>query len=418
VLFFTAATYFLLRRILGSSFGRALLGIKVNEHRMRALGFPVFRYQLASFALAGGLAGLAGYLAAVQFGFVNPEILSWHQSGAVLMMVILGGMGTLHGAVIGAFAFVLLQEVLSNQAWFGVAAKHWQLAMGILIMLVALYLPQGLAGLMDRSFAAGRRWRPRRAPMAEAILRTEGLTKRFGGLVAVSDVSLDLHVGEVHVVIGPNGAGKSTLTNLLSGDLPATSGRVMLDGRDIAGLSSDQISRMGVGRSYQKTNIFLPFTVFENARLAAQSRTPYALRVFSRRRSSTRDQPRWPGEALESAGLAHRAQRVAATLSHGEQRQLEIAMCLATQPRVLLLDEPLAGMGPHESQRMVELIGKLRADHAIMLIEHDMDAVFALANRLTVMVNGEVLETGSPEQVRSSPAVQAAYLGGEELLHE
>ena len=150
VLFLTAGTYFLLRRILGSSFGRALMGIKVNEHRMRALGFPVFRYQLASFALAGGLGGLAGYLAAVQFGFVNPEILSWHQSGAVLMMVILGGMGTLHGAVIGAFAFVLLQEVLSNQAWFGIAAKHWQLAMGILIMLVALYLPQGLAGLMTK----------------------------------------------------------------------------------------------------------------------------------------------------------------------------------------------------------------------------------------------------------------------------
>ncbi|MDK9704173.1 MAG: branched-chain amino acid ABC transporter permease [Sulfuritalea sp.] len=150
VLFFTAGCYFLLRRILGSSFGRALLGIKVNEHRMRALGFPVFRYQLASFALSGGLAGLAGYLAAVQFGFVNPEILSWHQSGAVLMMVILGGMGSLYGAVIGAFAFILLQEGLSNQAWFGVAAKHWQLAMGILIMLVALYLPQGLAGLLQK----------------------------------------------------------------------------------------------------------------------------------------------------------------------------------------------------------------------------------------------------------------------------
>ncbi len=145
-----AGVYLLLRRILGSSFGRALLGIKVNEHRMRALGFPVFRYQLASFTLSGTLAGIAGYLAAVQYGFVNPEILSWHQSGAVLMMVILGGMGTLHGAVIGAFAFVLLQEVLSNQAWFGIAAKHWQLAMGILIMMVALYLPQGLAGLAQK----------------------------------------------------------------------------------------------------------------------------------------------------------------------------------------------------------------------------------------------------------------------------
>ena len=145
-----AAIYFLLRRVLGSTFGRALVGIKVNEHRLRALGFPVFRYQLSSFVLSGALAGVAGYLAAVQYGFVNPEILSWHQSGAVLMMVILGGMGTLHGAVIGAFAFVLLQEVLSNQAWFGASAKHWQLAMGLFIMLVALYLPQGLAGLAQK----------------------------------------------------------------------------------------------------------------------------------------------------------------------------------------------------------------------------------------------------------------------------
>ena len=150
VLILMLAVFLLLRRVLGSTFGRALVGIKVNEHRMQALGFPVFRYKLASYVLAGALGGLSGYLAAVQFGFVNPEILSWHQSGAVLMMVILGGMGTLYGAVIGAFAFILLQEVLSNQAWFGIAAKHWQLAMGILIMLVALYLPQGLAGLMAK----------------------------------------------------------------------------------------------------------------------------------------------------------------------------------------------------------------------------------------------------------------------------
>ena len=249
------------------------------------------------------------------------------------------------------------------------------------------------------------------------ILRTNRLTKRFGGLVAVSDVSLDLYVGEVHVVIGPNGAGKSTLTNLLSGDLAPTSGEVMFGGRDIAGCSSDHISRLGIGRSYQKTNIFLPFTVFENCRLAAQSRTPHALRVFHRA-GAYAGINRQAEEAMAAAGLTRRAERIAATLSHGEQRQLEIAMCLATQPRVLLLDEPLAGMGPHESQRMVELIKTLTADHAIMLIEHDMDAVFALAHRLTVMVNGEVLESGTPEAVRSSPAVQLAYLGGEELLHD
>jgi branched-chain amino acid transport system ATP-binding protein len=191
----------------------------------------------------------------------------------------------------------------------------------------------------------------------------------------------------------------------------------MFGGHDIAGCTSDHISRLGIGRSYQKTNIFLPFSVFENCRLAAQSRAPHAVQVF-RRAESYAGVNRQAEEAMAAAGLTHRAARVAATLSHGEQRQLEIAMCLATQPRVLLLDEPLAGMGPHESQRMVELIRTLTGDHAIMLIEHDMDAVFALAHRLTVMVNGEVLESGTPDQVRSSPAVQLAYLGGEELLHD
>ncbi|MBX3676510.1 MAG: ABC transporter ATP-binding protein [Rhodocyclaceae bacterium] len=248
------------------------------------------------------------------------------------------------------------------------------------------------------------------------ILSTTDLTKRFGGLVAVDKVSVELHVGEVHAVIGPNGAGKSTLTNLLSGDLPPTSGTVQFEGRDIAGLRSDTISRLGVGRSYQKTNIFLPFTVFENCCLAAQSRTPRAWRVW-KGAGVFGDINRQASEAMEAAGLAHRRDRVAATLSHGEQRQLEIAMCLATKPRLLLLDEPLAGMGPHESHRMVELIRKLAANHAIMLIEHDMDAVFAVAHKLTVMVNGEVIESGTPEAVRSSPAVQLAYLGGEDNLH-
>lgn len=153
VLILMVAVYLLLARVLGSAFGRALVGIKVNEHRMQALGFPVFRYKLASYVLAGALGGLSGYLAAVQFGFVNPEILSWHQSGAVMMMVILGGMGTLYGPVLGAFAFVLLQEAFSNQAWFGAWAKHWQLAMGLFIILVALYLPRGLAGLFARNRA-------------------------------------------------------------------------------------------------------------------------------------------------------------------------------------------------------------------------------------------------------------------------
>jgi len=245
---------------------------------------------------------------------------------------------------------------------------------------------------------------------ASPILRARGLCKRFGGLAAVTDVSLDLHVGQVHAVIGTNGAGKSTLTNLLSGDLPPTSGSIRYGGREVAGLPSHRISRLGIGRSYQKTNIFLPFTVFENVRLAAQSRKPRLWQVW---RDATRyvDVNAAAARAISAAGLAEQTHAVADALSHGEQRQLEIAMCLATEPRVLLLDEPLAGMGALESEAIVALIARLRAEHAIMLIEHDMDAVFAVADHLTVMVNGAVLETGAPAEVRASPVVQAAYLG-------
>jgi branched-chain amino acid transport system ATP-binding protein len=248
--------------------------------------------------------------------------------------------------------------------------------------------------------------------MPEAVLRTERLCKHFGGLVAVNDVSLEFDVGKIHAVIGPNGAGKTTLTSLLSGDLASTSGRIYLDGEDIAGLSADRISQRGVGRSYQKTNIFMPFTVLENCRIAAQSRLPSSMRFF-RSALSFREVTREAERALAEVGLEQRAQQTAAALSHGEQRQLEIAMTLATRPRILLLDEPLAGMGGEESARMVELLQKLKHAHAMLLVEHDMDAVFALADRLTVMVDGRVLESGAPEQIRASAAVQEAYLGNE-----
>lgn len=250
--------------------------------------------------------------------------------------------------------------------------------------------------------------------MAEAVLRTERLCKHFGGLAAVNDVSLEFFTDQIHAVIGPNGAGKTTLTSLLSGDLACTSGNIYLDGEDIAGLSADRISQRGVGRSYQKTNIFLPFTVLENCRIAAQSRLTSSMR-FIRSAHAYREVLREAERALAEVGLEHRAQELAATLSHGEQRQLEIAMTLATRPRILLLDEPLAGMGSEESARMVELLRKLRQAHAMLLVEHDMDAVFALADRLTVMVDGRVLESGPPELIRASAAVQEAYLGTEEL---
>jgi branched-chain amino acid transport system ATP-binding protein len=248
--------------------------------------------------------------------------------------------------------------------------------------------------------------------MSQPLLQTRGLTRHFGGLAAVRDVSLACSLGELHAVIGPNGAGKSTFINLLSGELPPTSGGIVIDGQDVTGWPGHRISRLGIGRSYQKTNIFLPFTAFENCRLAAQSRLQPSMRFF-RPASAYRPTLEAAERALAMAGLESRAGAVASTLSHGEQRQLEIAMTLATSPRLLLLDEPLAGMGAEESQAIVELLLRLRSNHAIVLIEHDMDAVFAVAETLTVMVEGAVLESGAPAAVRASPAVQAAYLGQE-----
>jgi branched-chain amino acid transport system ATP-binding protein len=252
--------------------------------------------------------------------------------------------------------------------------------------------------------------------MNELLLSASNLTKRFGGLAAVNDVSVDLHRGRIHAVIGPNGAGKSTLTNLLSGDLPPTSGRITLNGTETAGKSPERISRLGLGRSYQKTNIFLPFTVWDNVRLAAQScerPMPWnPMRWLSSAGGMAAVNQRCE-RAIELAGLSARAGTVAGTTSHGEQRQLEIAMTLATEPTVLLLDEPLAGMGQAEAESMVALLLKLKADHAMMLVEHDMDAVFTLADRLTVMVNGQVIASGTPAEVRGDATVQAAYLGEE-----
>ncbi|MBX9964537.1 MAG: ABC transporter ATP-binding protein [Burkholderiales bacterium] len=246
--------------------------------------------------------------------------------------------------------------------------------------------------------------------MADVLLAAEGLTRLFGGLAANRDVSLSLARGEVHALLGPNGAGKSTCINLLSGDLPVTSGRVLLRGKDVTALPNHKRSLAGIGRSYQRTNIFAKFTAFENCRLAAQSRDPRAWRILSDAHGTValRDRGR---AALEQAGLGARADIVAATLSHGEQRQLEIAMVLATGAAVLLLDEPLAGMGSEESARMIELLKQLRPAHAILLVEHDMDAVFEVADRVTVMVEGRVLESGPPAQIRASAAVREAYLG-------
>jgi branched-chain amino acid transport system ATP-binding protein len=243
------------------------------------------------------------------------------------------------------------------------------------------------------------------------LLRGRDITRRWGGLVAVDKVSIELERGSVHAVIGTNGAGKSTLINILSGEVPPSDGRIELLGADVTRWSQPRRARAGLGRSYQRNTIFPSFTVLENCRLAAQSRTPQAWRWWqdAARCSASVGAAR---EAAARAGLQNCLHTPAGLLSHGQKRQLEIAMCLAAAPQVLLLDEPLAGMGAEETDRMLSLLAELKAGHAILLVEHDMDAVFRVADRITVMVNGSVIASGSPEAVRNSHEVQTAYLGG------
>jgi branched-chain amino acid transport system ATP-binding protein len=244
----------------------------------------------------------------------------------------------------------------------------------------------------------------------QALLRARQLVRRFGGLAAVDAVSIELHVGEIHAVIGTNGAGKSTLVNMLSGELAASDGSVLFASHDVTRWPQPRRARAGLGRSYQRTTIFPEFSVLENCRLAAQARAPRPW-VFWERAADDAASLAAAAAALDATGLTGSEARIAGTLSHGAKRQLEIAMCLATAPRILLLDEPLAGMGAEETGRMLALLTTLKATHAILLVEHDMDAVFRIADRITVMVNGQVIASDVPERIRVDPAVQTAYLG-------
>ncbi len=249
--------------------------------------------------------------------------------------------------------------------------------------------------------------------MSEILLSAKNITRRFGGLTALDGVSLSLARGTVHAVIGTNGAGKSTLVSVLAGELPADAGNIFLHQQEITSWSQPRRARAGLGRSYQRTTIFPTLSVHENCRLAAQAK----LQKFWNWTSPAKN-CRYSNDAADQAialaGLEHDARHPAGLLPHGRKRQLEIAMSLATQPSVLLLDEPLAGMGPEETERMLALLGSLKAEHAILLIEHDMDAVFKVADEITVMVNGQVIAQGQPQAIRNNPSVQTAYLGDSE----
>ena len=252
--------------------------------------------------------------------------------------------------------------------------------------------------------------------MAEALLEIDGLSKRFGGVVASDDITLEVSKGELHAIIGPNGAGKTTLIGQLAGEIAPDAGHIRFEGRDVTALPTYRRSQLGLARSFQITSLFLDFTTLDNVALAVQAHAGHSFRFWrdARGEAELREPAR---AALARVGLAGRSDVAVANLSHGEHRQLEIAMALATSPRMLLLDEPMAGMGPDESARMVKTLRELKRELTILLIEHDMEAVFALADRITVLVYGRIIASGDPEAIRANAEVRQAYLGEQEQRH-
>jgi branched-chain amino acid transport system ATP-binding protein len=251
--------------------------------------------------------------------------------------------------------------------------------------------------------------------VTETLLAVEGITKRFDGLIASDAITLAVPAGELHAIIGPNGAGKTTLIGQITGEIAPNSGRIVFGGQDITALPTYERSMRGLARSFQITSLFPDFTALDNVALAVQAHAGHSFHFW--RKARTEEELRAPARAaLQRVGLSHRADTIVSNISHGEHRQLEIAMALATNPRMLLLDEPMAGMGPEETARMVKTLLELKKQYTILLIEHDMEAVFALADRISVLVYGRVIATGLPDDIRANPDVREAYLGDQEAV--
>jgi ABC-type branched-subunit amino acid transport system ATPase component/ABC-type branched-subunit amino acid transport system permease subunit len=409
-----------IRHLLRSPLGRVMRAVKANETRAAACGFDTRRVRLAAFAISGFFSGLAGALLTVVLEFVPIENIHWQMSGSVLIMTLFGGTGTLLGPFVGAGVFIWMRDFLSKHL------EYWEVFVGGAFVLIVLFLPDGIVGSLARLIArrrpapadaaADQRPEPERLVKESAgagggdgrLLESRGLSKTFGGLTAVNRVDFQVRAGELRSVIGPNGAGKTTFFNLLTGVLPPSSGRILFKGRDITGLPAHAVSRLGIARSYQVTNIFGDLTVFENVRIAAQSRVTH-YRFWGDADSLVAVNAR-AEEILRHLGLTSKRHARASELSHGEQRYLEIGIALATDPDFLLLDEPTAGMSPDETQRTAAFVRRLAGHVTIVVVEHDMEVVMGISDRITVLNYGEILAEGSPAEIRENADVRRVYL--------
>ena len=414
----------LLWRFHRSPLGTVLVAIRENEQRARFVGYATNRYKLAAFTLSAGLTGLAGVLLLFNNRMTSAEPISVAFSGEMLAMVIIGGMRSFLGPALGALFFVIFRDFLSR------ITENWLLWFGLLFVAFIVFSPTGLVGVAQRI-----RQRLRPPPAVDAamaargkgevvlpeslkpqqhaegpVLQVQGLGKSFGGIRAVAGLDLAVQDRTLHALIGPNGAGKTTAFNAISGLFAPDAGQVKLLGREVQGLSPEDITRCGVGRSFQITNLFGALTVAENVRLAVQARDRRRM-WFWIDAASLAQVNSDSAEVIRTMGLAGIEDAEAASLSYGGQRLLDMSLALATRPRVLLLDEPLAGLAAAERERVGQLIKGISRELPVLLVEHDIDRVFALADHVTVMNEGQCLIDGTVDDARHSPRVQEVYVG-------
>jgi len=422
-------------RIVRSPVGAIFRALRDNPLRASALGHNIHSYKLTAFVVAAAYAGFAGGLLAVMQGFMPPDAFMFDTSGQLVMQTAIGGAGTLFGPLVGATLWLYLSDFLQNALHLG---STWKLVLGIVFVLLVCFLRRGIVGAVVDLYelATGRRnaaepvesrgepvaspapakmtmVKRRVEPTGGPILEATGLTKRYGGLVANSDIDFVVNHGEMRGIIGPNGAGKSTFFKMLTCETAPTSGRIVFEGRDITGMSVTDVCQLGLTKSYQINQLFDRLTVRQNLRIAAlgQIRGKFKLDLF-RSLNGVPGLDDHVDHTLALVNLTERPDRPVSELAYGEKRRLEIGLALATEPSLLLLDEPLAGMSPKERVETVALLKSIARGRTMIIIDHDMDSLFELVERVTVLQEGRVLVEGTPEEIKINPKVQEAYLGG------
>jgi branched-chain amino acid transport system permease protein len=437
-------------RIVRSPIGAVLRAIRDNPVRAAAVGHNIHDYKLTAFVVAAAYAGFAGGLLGVMQGFMPPDAFMFDTSGQLVMQTAIGGAGTLFGPLVGATVWLYLSDFLQTTLHLGAA---WKLVLGVIFVLLVCFLRRGLIGAIEDLYrlvtgpakkaepvvdapiagvTAGDKQKVAAAQLARQpaltamlarrgethrkigpILQAKGLTKRYGGLAANRDIDFAVNAGELHGIIGPNGAGKTTFFKMLTCEVPPTSGQILFEGRDITGMTVTDVCQLGLTKSYQINQLFNRLTVRENLTIAALAalRGKFRLDPFK----SLKRVPHLEEQVertLELVDLLARADMPVSDIAYGQKRRLEIGLALATSPSLLLLDEPLAGMSPQERVETVQLLKSIACGRTMIIIDHDMDSLFELVGRVTVLQEGRVLVEGTPDEIKGNSKVQEAYLGG------